>query len=309
MVRKNKKYGLWPKCYQEQHSQLFSRTVIEGEIPKTMSDAGCEAEREKKIGAMIRSGSMSIILDNIKGKLDSPVIEKCITDRQLSFRLLGTSELIQRPNDVLFMGTANGAKLSRDMIRRVIPINLKLDADPNMCTYPISDFDNFVLDHRESLISELIRMIDKWIRAGKPLENAKHSVNEAWAKTIDGILVANGIEGFLSNMSEAILRFDVDREVLTALFDDLGEKDEFSSLEAANALSERGILTKIVSDKKVDSLSDKSKETRLGTFLSNNIGRVIENDTGRFRLTRFGSTNTNHNRRYGFEQTPEESAA
>src|SRR5262249_33727634 len=85
-------------------------------VPYTPNDE----EFETQLGARVRNGASVLVIDNVKGRngraieVDSAVLERCITDRLLSFRLLGHSTTIKTPNHLLFGLTANHAQLSTD---------------------------------------------------------------------------------------------------------------------------------------------------------------------------------------------------
>jgi hypothetical protein len=187
--------------------------LVEGGEPNTVSYAADEAEFEKQLATRIEAGDRVVVIDNAKTQraIESPVLERCITDTRLNFRRLGSNTAITRPqNDVLFCLTMNLVQLGPDLRRRALPLNLELDANVRQTTYRLGDLVGWVAQHRLELLGELAAMVLAWVEAGKPAceQPARHSTSQDWAQTIDAILRLAGFDGFLTNFEKSEHAFD-----------------------------------------------------------------------------------------------------
>lgn len=184
---------------------------------------GCESESitynpndeefEKVLGARVRAGTTTIIIDNAKlrganARVDSPVLERSITDKILSYRLLGTSSVIRAENSHIFCLTANACDISPDLLSRACIVNLFHEGNPNSRPFDIDCPESFAQEHRGEIIGELLGIVDRWLRAGKPRYNSPRSRFSAWARTLGDILSHAGLEGFLSNSDKAANELD-----------------------------------------------------------------------------------------------------
>ena len=109
-------------------AQIIS-IMRDGKSTETASYNPNDEEFEKRLGAIVRRGVTTIIIDNAKGRernprIESACLERSITDPILSYRLLGQSESIRAENSHIFCITANSADVSRDLVTRCIVIYL-----------------------------------------------------------------------------------------------------------------------------------------------------------------------------------------
>src|SRR4029079_7871653 len=132
-----------------------------------------------------RRGSTTILVDNAKAqsrgktaRIDSPCLERSITDAVLSFRLLGHSKEIRAENSHLFCLTANGPDVSRDLITRSVVVNLEYEGDPARRTFTIPDPEGYAQEYRLDLLGELIGMVETWRAAGSPRADVASRFNK-----------------------------------------------------------------------------------------------------------------------------------
>ena len=175
-----------------------------------------DEEFEKKLASKVLVANY-ILIDNAKTKksceIASAVLERSITDQQLSYRQLGFNKLIERPNSILWMLSMNNARLSPDLTDRGLPIRLHYAGEPTKRESPIGDPKDFFLKHRLEIVAELLGMVTRWIAAGCP--EAKHAFRfRKWARRMGGILAVNGFNDFLLNLQESRVEFD---PILSAL--------------------------------------------------------------------------------------------
>lgn len=193
--------------------------VAEGAEPTTVSFSANDEEFEKQLATRVEAGDRVVVIDNAKTTrpIQSPVLERCITDTRLNFRRLGGNTAISRPtNDVLFVVTMNLTQMGADLRRRALPLNLELDGDVRRHPYRSDDPIGDTLDRRLAVVAELAGMVLAWVKAGRalPEDAATHSTSRKWAGTVDAILRLAGFDGFLSNFADSEHAFDPDYVLL-----------------------------------------------------------------------------------------------
>ncbi|MFA6253478.1 MAG: bifunctional DNA primase/polymerase [Patescibacteria group bacterium] len=265
--------------------------ILEGKVPVTLTFNPNDEEFEKHLATRVSAGDRVVNIDNAKKtshvrEVESPVLERSITDPILNYRRLGANQAISRGNDVLFNLTMNYTKLSRDLRRRSIPINLFVDKNVRDVHYPISDLEGYVLQHRLELLAELAGMVMRRIEAGKiELEKpATHSVGQKWAETIDGILRCSEFHGFLDNFDESEHAFDQDYQFLAEIC--LAHRDH-APMTASDwaALLAENILEARLKNKMGKPKPMRSQATIVGSLFNQYLDSPITIDSGRYLLT------------------------
>ncbi|MES2645076.1 MAG: hypothetical protein V4850_36655 [Myxococcota bacterium] len=193
--------------------------MAEGTEPTTVSFSPNDDEFEKQLATRIEAGDRIVLIDNAKTTrpIESPVLERCVTDTRLNFRRLGGNTAIARPtNDVLFIVTMNLTQMGADLRRRALPLNLEVEGDVRLFRYRTDDPVGEALAARPAVIAELAGMVDAWLQGGQVIPDgaATHSTNRRWAATMDAILRGVGFDGFLSNFADSQHAFDADYDLL-----------------------------------------------------------------------------------------------
>jgi hypothetical protein len=172
-----------------------------------------------------------IDLDNVRtdssgrGKIiRSAFLESFVTNSEI---VLGTvrssSKPIRTSNRYVVLVNTNEGALSIDLLNRSMTIRLNPTGDieeriarskPN---YGSSLKDEWLPAHRKQIEAELWGMIERWVKAGKPLDEAVCHPMTSWAQTIGGILLANGFRDFLGNYSATKMVADAVKEALGTL--------------------------------------------------------------------------------------------
>lgn len=232
-----------------------------------------DGELEKKIAACIRRGSNTVLIDNIhcpgNAVVTSASLERTVTAKNYNFRRVGTSQMITGVNHIQFLGTFNGGTLSTDWSSRSVFVLMHYAGDtprmPEPVTGPIVDYAS---KNRTRLLAELLGMLDRWAKAGRPTKSTPCRFAE-WAKTLNGILSVNGHHDFLASYSED--RGEAD-EVQMAL-EQLAAERPGVHLPASEWRREAEKLKLLVS--KLNGHSDRSKDTKMGNVLKWSVGRRV----------------------------------
>lgn len=175
-----------------------------------------DEELEKKLCALLRDGRSSLFFfDNVRDRVASALVEANALSPELSFRILGQSGNVSRPNTYLWVITSNQASGTEDLVSRGLPIRLRYEGDPRQRAFDDNLLD-YVREFRLGLLGELAGLVLRWKQAGMPRGAAKHRCVR-WAAVVGGILAAAGLEGFLGNVAEAEEAMDEGLAALTSL--------------------------------------------------------------------------------------------
>jgi len=267
-------------------AQILARIRDGAEAP-TASYNENDEEFEKRLGAIIKSGATTVIIDNAKAKsrkakIDSACLERSITDPILSYRLLGQSSEIRAENSHIFCITANAPDVSPDLMSRSVVINLHHMGNPKLRTFAMNDPEAYVQTHRQQLLSELVNMVERWKFAGMPLATTQTRFNKKnWGNIIGGILEANGEPDFLDNADEAAAAMDDTRREFSELVGLLAQhsKGTWTAAELTDLANEHFLLRS-----ELGQGTPRSQCTRLGVLAGRYVDERFVMDDGAFAI-------------------------
>jgi hypothetical protein len=215
--------------------QVLGR-LLDGVEPPRIPLTGDE-ELEKKLCAHVRDGRSSLVfLDNARGHIASTVIEQNALSPLVSFRILGHSEKIERPNTLLWAITSNHMSATEDLINRGLPIRLHYEGDPRQRSFD-ADVLEYVTQRRLELLGELAGLVLHWQTQGRPDGPQQHRCQH-WARIIGGILQANGLGGcFLGNVADAEASMDEGLQALAILAEHLMARPQSEWIRMPEATS------------------------------------------------------------------------
>jgi hypothetical protein len=165
--------------------------LLDGAEPRRLALVRDE-ELEKRLGAILRASVSTLLLfDNVRARIDSPLIEANCLSPVLSFRLLGASANIERPNSYLWVVTSNATSGTEDIISRALAIRLRYEGNPQDRTFQ-GDPAGYATNHRLEILGELAGLVERWKLAERPLGTAKHRCVRL-AQVIGGSLTVAGL--------------------------------------------------------------------------------------------------------------------
>ena len=274
-------------------------TLRDGHPTETASYNPNDEEFEKRLGAIVRRGVTTIIIDNAKSRsrnsrIESACLERSITDPILSFRLLGHSQEIRAENSHIFCITANSPDVSRDLVTRSTVINLYYEGDPDDRVFSIADPESYAETHRLELLGELIGMVERWKAADMPMANVHSRFNKrGWASIVGGILEANGEPDFLANADEAASLLDDTRREFAELIAVLADHPRgiWTPAELVELSNSHGLLST-----DLGTGSPRSLSTKMGTLVGRFVNERFPLDDG--RTATFTRTTTRKGKAY-----------
>jgi hypothetical protein len=171
-----------------------------------------EDEWRKAITSALIDGSPIIVIDNVVGMLRSAALSRALTSKIWRDRLLGKSQMLDLPQEAIWIATGNNIQIGGDTARRSVWI--RLDAT---CARPWTrtefkhpDILGWIGENHDSIIAYLLIMARAWVQAGKPLGSIKLGGFNEWARVISGILEFAGVEDFMGNATQLYDEMDQD---------------------------------------------------------------------------------------------------
>jgi hypothetical protein len=206
---------------------------IAGQTPKTsVSWEPADWATQKAIVSELNTDSSlgMIRLENARvsgnSKIASAFVERFVTDPAPSLYSPGCGAEPRRiRNDIVMAISTNFGVLSEDLLNRGLSIHL----EPNgSITDRQSSIGNpklqYLPRYREEIAAEVHGMIERWRAVGMPLDNSRYHPCTEWAHTIGGILMVNGVEGFLDNYADRRVVADPVRNGIAVLGSHLIDK-------------------------------------------------------------------------------------
>ncbi|NUQ35811.1 MAG: hypothetical protein HUU29_12825 [Planctomycetaceae bacterium] len=225
-------------------ANLFA-AIIDGGDLLSISYSANDREVEKGIGSVLKTMSRVLAVDNAKpdgsGLISSQAFERMSSARYVVTRLLGYSQLIERPNDILWILTANSPRLSTDLVERSVFIQLEFNGDPSTRRFKYDDLFARALAVRSEVRGETIGMVENWKAKGCPLSSVTHRYG-TWAKLVGGILEANGYKDFLANDLSAQVEINSELNELLDVLTVFNGKNSFTVSELLTEVEARKLL-------------------------------------------------------------------
>lgn len=179
------------------------------EFPNSNEECG------KKMLALLMKGSPVIFFDNIDSDLtDYQSLCSILTDKNFSGRILGQNKITEVSTCALILSNGNNVRPMKDLLRRVIEINLLPTCEnPAGQKFPFDPHAK-ILANRAHYVSLVLTMIRAWIVAGSPETVVQPIVTyNDWSKWCRQVLLWLGLPDPATSLLRA-LDDDPDRQIL-----------------------------------------------------------------------------------------------
>ncbi len=184
--------------------------LVTGAAPAVFSPSNSDDEMRKRLTALLLAGPSVVLLDNLKGHVDSSALATALTASSWRDRVLKESKIVELPIRCLWLATTNNATLSTELARRSIPIRLDAGVERPWLrefdgsvtfTHPSGALLGWVAAERSRLIAALLTMVRAWLVRGRPMGTPTLGKFESWARVVGGILQVALVPDFLSNLT------------------------------------------------------------------------------------------------------------
>ena len=222
----------------------------------------------------------------------SAFLERFLTDPEPLLHSTGTGKPVRRPNDKVLAMSSNFGTISEDLMNRALPIRLAPAGDVMSRRLPIGNPKmEYLPAYREQITAELRGMIEVWKAAGRPMDTTRHHPFTDCIRTVGGILMANGVTGFLDNLHTRRTVDDPVRHALGLLgtasldrpSDDVPDPAGFHEPKFwAAAAARLGLVKALIPA--ADRDTDSGRARAMGIVLTAHRGETFELETDDHRL-------------------------
>ncbi len=176
--------------------------IMEGGPGSITTQPRDDEEWRKRITALLLRARGSIVIDNVKRKLESPSLAAALTGDVWEDRLLGKSQTVTVKNRAVWVATGNNVQLDLETARRAVRCHLDAQRERPWegRGFLHGDLREWVSENREELVWAYLVLIGNWVASGKPATRGPRlGMFESWSDVVGGVLKSAGIEGFLEN--------------------------------------------------------------------------------------------------------------
>jgi hypothetical protein len=153
-----------------------------------------DEELEKILVSVARMGLPVLCFDNVRGSLGGACLDKWLTTRTPTGRILGSSELVPFDWQTVLVATANNAAVRGDTDRRTIYCTMETEHErPELRTgFDIPDLPTHIRRHRGELLADALTILQAHHQAGLPEGGGRaKGTFEAWASRVrDAVMFA-----------------------------------------------------------------------------------------------------------------------
>jgi hypothetical protein len=226
------------------------------EIPNVVVQrAGGVGGLDESISQKLVDGRPFVLLDNLRGRLDSPFLESVLTaPGPMPARVPHRGEVRVDPRGFIFQITSNGAETTRDLGNRVSITRIRKRAE----SYPFKVYEEgdlyaHVVANQARYLGYIFAIIREWATKGmQRTKETRHDFRE-WAQTLDWI-VQNIFDAapLLDQHDEARQRVSDPRRVwlraICIAIRDANQTGEFHATQLAEFAFEHGIMPTNIRD-------------------------------------------------------------
>lgn len=178
--------------------------VYEGRAPVPIGHSEHnEAENRKELLSAVNDGRNVLFYDDVRN-FNSRVIIQALTSPVIAGRRLGGNDLIETPNNQLWIATGNNPDLQAEMRRRTVEIRLNARTDDIQSIKHERDLPTWIPENRTRIVHATLVLVQHWIAQGQPLFSLRSLAGfENWTKTVGGVLMSAGLPDLLDVMRPA----------------------------------------------------------------------------------------------------------
>ena len=156
-----------------------------------------EDEMRKRLLALAVAGDPIVLLDNVKGTLDSQVLALTITSQTVQDRRLGISQMVPMPMRALWLVSAQNLVLSNELVRRALHVRLEttLEKPEERSDFKYDPLIPHIRNVRPKLVSAALTVLRGYFAAGSPPQKLPAWGSfEQWSNVVRGALVWAGMK-------------------------------------------------------------------------------------------------------------------
>jgi len=253
-------------------------------------------------------------------EIATALFESIITDAELVLSAASVKQVLSEANKYVVLLNTNEGLLSIDLLNRSLTSHLvptgDLEERLDRMKKELGGLDvklEWLPANQGRIDAELWGMIDRWVKAGKPLDETVQFQMAPWAKTIGGILMVSGFKDFLGNFKAVRGAVSPIRQAIADLaFYASGESRRrfdgkpLPTAELAKLVTEYGLHKDLGVDGSNPALCAKMLGEKLTAYLGETFTAQTAGEKITYRLskkaTHWGGKKSPVQRRYIFEE-------
>lgn len=153
-------------------------------------------EMRKRVTSLVLYGDRLVLLDNISGKLGSPVLDAVLTSTHWSDRLLGANRMMDGPLSICWFATGNNVAVAADTARRTMHVRLETAEEhpEKRSGFKHPRLLAHVKEHRRELLAAALTILRAYCAAGRPdMQLPSWGTYEAWSDLVRSAVVWVGL--------------------------------------------------------------------------------------------------------------------
>lgn len=145
---------------------------------------------DESLSQKLIDGRPFILLDNLRGRLDSPFLESILTaPGSMPARVPHRGEVQVDPRRFIFQMTSNGVETTCDLANRASIVRIrKRPSDFQFRSYPEGDLYDHVMANQPYYLGCVFSVITEWVTAGCPKTTETRHHFRPWSQNLDWIV-------------------------------------------------------------------------------------------------------------------------
>jgi len=244
--------------------------IVLGHKPSAMNQGKEEAEDEKRLATALRAGDRVIWIDNVERPITGDTICSILTQESVLLRILGKSEQVALPCNVLVMATGNNLTIGGDVTRRSVVCRLDArDERPDQREFRFNP-KVVAAERRAEFVVAGLTALRAYIVAGRPNPLSPVGSFERWSEWVREALVWCGY-GDPDETRTAVLADDPRKGELVEVLQAWRRAWSDNALTVSEAKLDEPLAALLVEVTGRTPLSTKS----VGWWLKRNVDRVV----------------------------------
>lgn len=176
----------------------------------TQRDKGSVGSTEELMQGHLLRGRSMVLIDNVRGRFGSPMLESALTERSISCRVPYRPDVAIDPSGVAFMMTSNEADLTIDLANRSNFVRIRKRDDAHQYRrWPEGSIEEHVAANQRRFLGAVWAVLREWHSLGKPMADDRDRGHDfaAWGRAVRAIVrdvlgLADPLEGVRSIQRE-----------------------------------------------------------------------------------------------------------
>jgi hypothetical protein len=149
--------------------------------------AGGVGSWDESLNTGLAQGENYLLLDNLRGKLDSQFLESFVTSKEKTpVRVPGQAEVIVDARNTVVFATSNGFQATADLADRALFINIQ--KQPDGYEFKTGSLITRIQKSQGYYLSCVFSILEEWIKRGSPKTDTTEHRMRYWARSVESIL-------------------------------------------------------------------------------------------------------------------------